>query len=147
MKRLGTLPKVDIKFAKWYISARGNIPMRSGYEVAYAHYLDAKGVVWQYEPMTFYIGPSKSYHGKTYTPDFYLPIYRTYVEIKGRYPRADQAKVAAFKRTFPQLTHVVIKGLDFRSYVGHHFMAIGGTAPRVLQSSLLATLNNRICFH
>ena len=145
MRRLGYIPKIDCTYAKWYIGY-SSIPMRSGYELAYAHYLDAKGVIWQYEPYTFWIGPSRQYLGKTYTPDFWVPIFNTFIEIKGRYSVRDRHKIEAFKKAYPKYQHVVLKGKDFRLLVGRKFMEMGGTAPKVIQAGLLATINSQIVY-
>lgn len=146
MSKLGTIRNVDCTYAKWYIAGHATIPMRSGYEVAYAHYLTDKGIFWQYEPMTFYIGPSKHYLGRTYTPDFWLPAFNTLVELKGRYSRSDKLKVATFRIAYPQYQHIVLKGKGFRDLIGRRYMEMGGTAPKVLQAGLLSTLNSRIVY-
>jgi len=44
-----------------------NIPMRSAVEVAWARFLDASGIVWEYEPVRF--APTTP---RPYTPDFGL---------------------------------------------------------------------------
>jgi hypothetical protein len=138
-------PECELQYAKWYIGIR-RIAMRSGYEVAYAHWLDSKGIIWQYEPQTFWLGPSIRYLGKTYTPDFWLPAFNTFVEIKGQYTTKDKAKVATFKALYPRYVHVVLKGKEFRELVGKLFMEMGGTAPKVLFPGSLATLNTRISY-
>lgn len=58
-------------------SEKLNMAFRSGWEVAYAEWLDRQGIRFQYEPETF-----NTPHGK-YTPDFYLPDYDEWVEVKG----------------------------------------------------------------
>jgi len=47
--------------------------MRSSWEVAFAHYLDAAGLRWTYEPETF-----KLADGRRYTPDFYVSSQKTF---------------------------------------------------------------------
>jgi len=71
-----------------------DIFMRSNWEVAYAKYLDKKGIQWQYEPKTFDLGKT------TYTPDFYLPETDIYIEIKGYWRDDAKEKIELFKKLF-----------------------------------------------
>jgi len=58
-----------------------NTWFRSGWEAKYAEYLDTWNIKWEYEPHTFVL----EIEGKktSYTPDFYLPEFNLYHEIKG----------------------------------------------------------------
>jgi len=51
---------------------------RSRWEANFARILNASSIAWEYEPRAF-VRPD----GKSYLPDFYLPILDGYVEIKG----------------------------------------------------------------
>lgn len=51
--------------------------MMSAWELAYAHALDAVGVVWAYEPKWFHLT-----NGMRYLPDFYLPERNEWHEVK-----------------------------------------------------------------
>jgi len=78
--------------------------MRSSYEVAYANYLDQKGIKWGYEPKTFDLGNT------TYTPDFYLPKTDTYIEIKGWFRDRDKLKMKLFMLKYPkEKIHILFK--------------------------------------
>jgi predicted nuclease of restriction endonuclease-like RecB superfamily len=66
----------------------------SGFELAYAMYLDNQGVKWLYEYKTFDLGST------TYNPDFYLPESDTYVEIKGYWHNNSKKKYYKFRRKF-----------------------------------------------
>lgn len=72
------------------------ICMRSNWEAAYAHYLDAKGVQYQYEPETFVLS-----NGRAYTPDFLLLEAEEYIEIKGWYRPEHREKLEQFLREHP----------------------------------------------
>lgn len=61
----------------WYVGKQGRIAMRSPDEVEYAKLLDKNGIVWLYECCTFAVGK------RWWTPDFYLPVQKKFVEIKG----------------------------------------------------------------
>jgi hypothetical protein len=149
MGKLGVIPNINCKYAKWYISGNRKVAMRSGYEVAYAFYLDSLQLAWQYEPKTFFIGGKSGYRGKTYTPDFFVINTQTFVEIKGRLLVRDKNKMATFAKLYPQYKFVILIGAQFRNLVGRTFMAMGGTAPQVtsrVQINQMATLNSRITF-
>jgi len=55
----------------------GNHLFRSRLEARYAVYFDELGVTWEYEKEGFDLG-----NGLMYLPDFYLPDFRIYAEIK-----------------------------------------------------------------
>ena len=56
-----------------------DISFRSSWEAGFAAILDENQILWQYEPRWFIVGE----HG--YLPDFYLPEYDKWIEIKGSY--------------------------------------------------------------
>ena len=64
--------------------------MRSKSEVIFASDLDAQGIEWQYEPKRFDLGWS------TYCPDFYLPAFDRWVEVKGYCTDTAQRKIVQF---------------------------------------------------
>ena len=57
---------------------------RSTWEANYARYLNSIGVAWKFESITL-----DTPHG-SYNPDFYLPQFNTYIEIKGYEKRPEQ---------------------------------------------------------
>ena len=64
---------------KWHVysGVHGTVNMRSQSEVLFAQKLDSYDIGWEYEPRRFDLGYT------TYRPDFYLPSFDTYVEVKG----------------------------------------------------------------
>ena len=65
----------------WHTTAHEyrNIPMRSAVEVEWARFLDASGIVWEYEPVRF--APRSP---RPYTPDFGLDgDCSVFLEVKG----------------------------------------------------------------
>jgi hypothetical protein len=83
-----------VSHGKW--SKYKNIWMRSSYEVAYAKYLDKNKIKWLYESKTFDLG------NYTYTPDFYLPKFNLYIEIKGFWRDDAKKKFKLFKIIYPR---------------------------------------------
>lgn len=56
---------------------------KSNLESDFSKYLTRIGIDHCYEPIKFYVGPNDIFYKKTtYTPDFYLPAYDFYVELK-----------------------------------------------------------------
>ncbi len=94
------------KYRAWYDGANGRIQMRSKWEVAYAEYLDRRGISWKYEPRWFDLGNA------TYTPDFLLTKKGRYVEIKGRMTRANARKLARFARVYPEIRLTILTRVE-----------------------------------
>jgi hypothetical protein len=78
------------------------VEFRSSYEVRFARTLDVRGVAWQYEPRRFDLGSC------SYLPDFYLPEFGAYVEVKGYFSPESQTKVALFRASHPEYPLVVV---------------------------------------
>jgi hypothetical protein len=74
-----------------------NIYMRSTWEIKFAKWLDKQNISWKYEPKTFKLGVT------SYTPDFYLPKQRLYIEIKGFWREDAILKVELFYRLYPTI--------------------------------------------
>lgn len=62
---------------------------RSGYEKVVAEYFWDNDVAFQYEPYTFMLNKGDS----SYTPDFYLPDYGVFIEVKGVFHNRKKLKV------------------------------------------------------
>lgn len=90
------------RFGQFYEGASGKVWMRSSWEVKFAHWLDGQGIDWQYEPKHFAVGRG-SWRGKTYTPDFYLPDWRLYIELKGWLRKADEKRLQVFCSRYPNV--------------------------------------------
>lgn len=91
----------------WYYGRDQRLKMRSRWEVAYAHWLDSKSLVWLYEPVTFVANVF------SYTPDFYLPKIDGFVELKGWENNSYNEKISAV-RTQWGCKLVVLQGDDLR---------------------------------
>ncbi len=74
-----------------------NIWMRSSWEAKFAQWCDLSGIEWLYESKTFDLGDT------TYTPDFYLPEFDCYIEIKGWFRIKGQKKFRKFKRLYKNI--------------------------------------------
>ena len=95
-------PRFGIK-PKYYRDKYKNTLMRSSYEIKFAYFLDCSNIKWNYELRTFDLGDT------TYTPDFYLPEFDCYIEIKGWFPLKDQKRVNLFKKCYPKVNFELLK--------------------------------------
>jgi hypothetical protein len=88
--------------ASWYRTkykgTNGKFWMRSGWEVAFALWLDHYGISWEYETKKFWL-----HKGRYYTPDFYLPDQDEYVELKGWFSKKDERKMLRFNILYPDV--------------------------------------------
>lgn len=81
------LPKISRRRKFVYDGINGNIQMLSSWEVNFANDLDSLGINWVYEEYRFpYLLNEKTHH---YTPDFYIPLLKLFVEIKPAYLEKD----------------------------------------------------------
>jgi len=69
--------------------------MRSGYEIAFAQFLDLSGIKYKYEPKAFDLSDT------TYRPDFYIPEWDLWIEIKGYISDLFKKKFNKFKKKYP----------------------------------------------
>ena len=64
---------------------------RSRLEARWAVFFDAAGVEWRYEPQGYRLGPIAP--GVPYLPDFWLPAWNLWVEVKGSADRSALATI------------------------------------------------------
>lgn len=81
-----------------YGGPKGDILMRSAWEVEIAEWLDYLDLDWKYEAKSFETSLG------LYTPDFYLPLFDVYVEVKGYWYEDAIRKVRAFEDENPEIT-------------------------------------------
>lgn len=100
----------------WYRSLidKRKVQMRSWWEVATAHWYDAKGIRWEYEPRYFHVGLSEEYLGHTYTPDFHLLDSDKWEEVKGLEPDEFVAKFKRFKQRYPAIKITMVRAATLR---------------------------------
>lgn len=55
-----------------------------------AEFLNSKGIIWERSSKIPYILDGIKHH---YLPDFYLPLYDKYIEVKGYYPEKAKTKM------------------------------------------------------
>jgi len=85
-----------------------NIWFRSYWEVKYAKYLDREKIKWLYESKTFDLVDT------TYTPDFYLPKTKEYIEIKGYLTTIAKNKINLFRKIYSEVNFKVLFEKDLQ---------------------------------
>ena len=73
------------------------INFRSSWEANFAKWCDGSGIKWEYEPKAFNLGNT------TYRPDFYLPEFDCWIEIKGYWRKDAREKVNKFISLNPSI--------------------------------------------
>jgi len=76
--------------------------LRSSWELEFAKYLDSLGIVYEYEKTRIDLKDC------TYTPDFYIPSFKMYVEIKGWVKDTFLKKMDKLDKLYPELNLLVI---------------------------------------
>lgn len=80
-------------------------------EGVFARELDRANIKWEYEPKRFLLSVG------SYLPDFYLPEFDIWVEVKGYMSEGGQLKVDAFRReTGKTLTVIYCHELPYRRF-------------------------------
>jgi hypothetical protein len=85
------------------------ISFRSGWEVAYAKYLDRNNIKWFYESKTFDLGNC------TYTPDFYLPKTNKFIEIKGFWRDRSKLRFNLFRKKYFNIKITILMEKDLKN--------------------------------
>jgi hypothetical protein len=80
--------------------------MRSTWEVKFAQWLDKNKIKWQYESKTFNL------RNCTYTPDFYLPQTKEYIEIKGWWRDNAKKKFKLFREKYKKIKIIILMKPD-----------------------------------
>lgn len=83
---------------------------RSSWEANFAKWCDLSGIKWEYEPTAFEVRINKK--DTTYTPDFYLPDFDCWIEIKGWWYRNSKAKYLWFLKKYKNVVLLQYKQLQ-----------------------------------
>jgi len=69
----------------------------SRWEANYARLLNHLKIEWEYEPKTFDLG------SQNYTPDFYLPKFDKYIEVKNFLWKYSKIRDQKFRKLYPDI--------------------------------------------
>lgn len=87
------------------------IRMRSSWETEFASILDELGLKWEYEAYKFRLS------SKTYMPDFYLPQYKQFIEVKPHQFFNKNLFLIDEMRTIHQESLILLSKGSFREYL------------------------------
>jgi hypothetical protein len=99
--------------SKWFMVAGRKV--QGTWERDFALYLEEHGVEWQRGQPLAYVLDGKE---RRYTPDFYLPQFDRYVEVKGYWWGDDRRKMQAVMEQHQDKNFVVIESKDFSTITG-----------------------------
>ncbi len=88
-----------------------NTWFRSNWELWFAQFLTLSRIKWQYESNTFDLGNT------TYTPDFYLPNFNMYVEIKGYFSEKAKEKIKIFKKIYSNINLIILDQKNYQEII------------------------------
>jgi hypothetical protein len=77
-----------------FYSERLDMLFRSNWEIELAEILNELGISFEYEPKRFYFRAES----ESYLPDFYLPEYNCWIEVKGYMDKRSLKRVKLFKK-------------------------------------------------
>lgn len=92
-KQLGRKKKDN---GRKFVSQKLNMAFRSNWEIELAELLTELEIEFEYEPKRFYF---KAEH-ESYLPDFYLPEYNTWIEVKGYMDKRSLKRCKLFKKYY-----------------------------------------------
>lgn len=75
-------------------SEKLQVPFRSNWEIELAEMMEDLEIKWEYEPERFYFRGE----GESYLPDFFLPEYNVWIEVKGYMDKRSLRRVKLFKK-------------------------------------------------
>src|SRR6266403_2253981 len=81
----------------WHRCEYSGIVLSSSYELAFAKWCDRNKIKWMYQPRRFNLVVNG-----TYRPDFFLPRYNFWIEVKGAMMSKPMAKYFELKTLYPE---------------------------------------------
>lgn len=91
-----TKSKLKSSRGKKFASQKLNMEFRSNWEIELAEILTDLGIKFDYEPERFYFRAEK----ESYLPDFYLPEFNCWIEVKGYMDKRSERRVKLFKKYY-----------------------------------------------
>jgi hypothetical protein len=91
---------INAKFVTHIIKYKNN-NFRSSYEANFAKWLDLSGIKWCYEQKRFSVILNNK--ETKYIPDFYLPEFDCYIEVKGYWYYRAKQKMEQFLKQYPSI--------------------------------------------
>jgi len=86
---------------------------RSRYERSIALFLDANHIIFEYEKWGFIMDSC------TYTPDFYLPYYDCFIEVKGSWGAGVKRKMSKFRARYKSVRLLIIPWVLRKNFINY----------------------------
>jgi len=97
IRRAKQLGKVKSKGnGRRFVSQKLQMTFRSNWEIELAEIMTELGIAFEYEPKRFYF---RKEH-ESYLPDFFLPDYNCWIEVKGYMDKRSLRRCKLFKQYF-----------------------------------------------
>ena len=122
MARKKKKKKLWSKQSKYKCKDGSLVLMDSTWEVAMAERLDHLKIAWERKEdmkLPYY---SKTGRKRNYIPDFYLPDYDTYIEVKGYWTDAARYKMKDVQERYPN-SFLILESLEEISKVNRRLLA------------------------
>lgn len=104
-------PKAGFGKGGYFTKSDGTIIwLRSTYETLFATALEQKGIVWEYEKCI-------NLQDDIWHPDFYLPEYDLFIEVKGWLTDIAKRKMTKFNNEYPNIRLLVLGKKDIELFL------------------------------
>lgn len=94
IRRAKQLGRNKVDNGRKFVSQKLGMTFRSNWEIELAELLHELGIEFEYEPRRFYFRAE----GESYLPDFYLPQYNVWIEVKGYMDKRSLKRCKLFKK-------------------------------------------------
>jgi hypothetical protein len=91
--------------------------VRSSWEANYSRLLKFLGTEYKYEPKRFIVKDSNNKIIFSYLPDFYLPEFKKYIEVKGYWYKSSREKFDKLLEYFPDLKIDLLVEQDYKKLI------------------------------
>lgn len=75
---------------------------KSNYEIGVAKFLQNNKISFEYETVGFFLNDC------SYTPDFFIPLYDCFLEVKGLWHTGTKKKLKQFRKLYPETSLLVV---------------------------------------
>ena len=96
IRRAKQIGRKKVDNGRRFVSGKLGMTFRSNWEIEIAELLHELGIEFEYEPERFYFRAE----GESYLPDFYLPEYNVWIEVKGYMDKKSLKRVKLFKKYY-----------------------------------------------
>lgn len=96
MNKRGKPKSKTYRDGRRFFSEKLGVNFRSNWEVELAELMTELGITWEYEPERVYFRAER----ESYLPDFYLPQYNLWIEVKGYMDERSLRRIKLFRKYY-----------------------------------------------